>query len=80
MANVLELELALQDGMSVEVKGDRVIITIDTEKTKRDLWTSQIQMWLSERLSGKDDFSGCVKMLSSGYLRVVRNKLNFIKG
>ncbi len=67
----LVLELALQDGARAEIKGDRIIITIDTAKTKRDLWDSQIEFWLTK----KDD----IKTLSSGYLRVVKNKLHFKK-
>jgi len=67
----LQLELALQDGTTVEIKGDRIIITIDTEITKRDLWDTQVEMWLTK----KDD----IKTLSSGYLRVVKNKLQFKK-
>lgn len=67
----LQLEIALQDGMVAELKGDRIIITIDTKVTKRDTWTSQLEMWLTK----KDD----IKTLSSGYLRVVKNKLQFKK-
>jgi len=69
MSKLLQLELALQDGATAEIKGDRVIITIDTEITKRDLWDTQIEMWLTK----KDD----IKTISSGYLRVVKNKLKF---
>lgn len=67
----LQLEIALQDGMSAKIKGDRLIITIDTKTTKMDLWTSQIEMWLTK----KDD----IKTLSSGYLRVIKDKLQFKK-
>jgi len=70
MSKILELELALQGGMTAVVKGDRIIITIDVEKTKRDLWTSQIEMWLSKKTDGKN--------IASGYLRVIGNKLKFI--
>lgn len=68
---ILELELALMDGMSAEIKNNRVIITIDKSKTKRDLWDAQIEFWLTK----KDD----IKTLTSGYLRVVKNKLQFKK-
>lgn len=71
MSNLLELEIALQKGMSVEVKDDRVIITIDTEKTKRDLWTGQLEYWLTKK--------DTVKTLSSGYMRIIKNKLSFAK-
>ncbi len=71
MSKILEIELALQDGAKAEVKGDRVIITIDVEKTKRDLWDTQIEMWLT--------IKGDIKTLSSGYLRVVKDKLKFQK-
>ncbi|MEA3386901.1 MAG: hypothetical protein U9Q66_00460 [Patescibacteria group bacterium] len=71
MSKIIQLELALQDGAVAEIKGDRVIITIDTEKTKRDLWDTQIEMWLTK----KDN----IKTLSSGYLRIVRDKLQFKK-
>lgn len=67
----LELRIALQDGMIAEIKGDKLIITIDTKITKRDLWISQFEMWLTK----KDD----IKTLSSGYLRIVKNKLQFKK-
>jgi len=67
----LTLELALQDGMSAEIKGDRIIITIDKEVTKRDLWDCQIEFWLNK----KDN----LKTLSSGYMRVIKNKLQFKK-
>ncbi|CAA6807815.1 MAG: Unknown protein [uncultured Sulfurovum sp.] len=66
---ILQLELALLEGAKAEIKGDRVIITIDTEKTKRDIWENQIEMWLT--------IKGSTKTLSSGYLRVVRDKLKF---
>ena len=71
MSEILQLELALQEGATVEVKGDRVIITINIEKTKRDLWDTQIEMWLTKK--------GSIKALSSGYLRVIKNKLKFDK-
>lgn len=71
MEKVLQLEIALQDGATAEVKGDRVIITINTEKTKRDLWDTQIEMWLT--------IKGEIETLSSGYLRVVKDKLKFAK-
>lgn len=69
--NNLQIEIALQDGAIAEVKGDRIIITINTEITKRDLWDSQMEFWLTK----KDD----IKTLSSGFLRVVKNKLVFKK-
>ena len=71
MSKILELELALQDGATAEVKGDRIIISIDVEKTKRDLWDTQIEMWLTAK--------GRVSTLSSGYLRIVNDKLKFSK-
>jgi len=71
VSEVLELELALQEGAKAEIKGDRIIITIDTEITKRDLWESQIEMWLTKK--------GELKTLSSGYLRIIKNKLLFKK-
>lgn len=42
----MELILCLQNGMSAEIQGDKIIIKIDTEKTKRDLWKSQITFYL----------------------------------
>lgn len=65
----LKIEIALQDGAIAEIKGDRIIINIDTEITKRDLWDLQFEFWLTK----KDD----IKTLSSGFLRVVKNKLIF---
>lgn len=70
MGKEIVLEIALQDGAVAEIKGDRVIVTIDTEKTKRDLWESQMDFWLTK----KDDS----KTLASGYLRVIKNKLKLI--
>ena len=67
----LQLEIALQHGMKAEIKEDKIVITIDTEKTKRDLWLSQLEMWLTKK--------DAVKTLSSGYLRIVKNKLQFKK-
>lgn len=66
MENILQLEIALQDGATAEIKGDRIIITINKDITKRDLWDSQFEMWLSK----KED----LKTLSSGYLRIIKNK------
>ncbi len=71
MKNILELEIALQDGMDAKLKDGRIIITIDTEKTKRDLRTGQLECWLTR----KDE----VKTLSSGYMRIIKDKLSFIK-
>ena len=65
----LKIEIALQDGAIAEIKDDRIIINIDTEITKRDLWDLQFEFWLTK----KDD----IKTLSSGFLRVVKNKLIF---
>lgn len=65
----LKIEIALQDGAIAEIKGDRIIINIDTQITKRDLWDLQFEFWLTK----KDDR----KTLSSGFLRVVKNKLIF---
>lgn len=62
----LKLEIAFQDGVSVEVKDDRIIFNIDLDVTKRDLWLTQFEMWLANE---KDN-----NALSSGYLRVNNNK------
>ena len=67
----LQLEIALQHGMKAEIKEDKIVITIDTEETKRDLWLSQLEMWLTKKYDAKT--------LSSGYLRIVKNKLQFKK-
>ncbi len=71
MSKILQLELALQDGATAEIIGDRVVITIDTAKTKRDLWDAQITMWLT--------IKGDITAISSGYLRVAKDKLKFEK-
>lgn len=68
---VLKLEIALMDGATATVKDGRIYIEIDTAVTKRDLWDMQFEMWLSK----KDD----IKAISSGYLRIIKNKLQFIK-
>jgi len=65
----LQLEIALQEGMSVKVDGDRILIEIDETKTKRDLWSFQIEMWLSNKKT--------LKVISSGYMRYIRKKLSF---
>lgn len=62
----LKLEIAFQDGVNVEVKNDRIIFNIDLDATKRDLWLTQFEMWLTNE---KDN-----NTLSSGYLRVKNNK------
>ena len=68
----LKLEIALQKGMEVKIVGDRVIIDIDTSITSRDLWTSQFELWLSEKDSADT--------ISSGYLRVNnKDKLEYAK-
>ncbi len=68
----LKLEIALQKGMEVKIVGDRVIIDIDTSITSRDLWTSQFELWLSEKDSADT--------ISSGYLRVNnKDKLEYVK-
>jgi len=70
--NILELEIALQDGITVNHVGDRLKLSIDTTKTKRDLWVAQMEMWVSQR--------GDVRCISSGYLRIENsNKLSFTK-
>lgn len=66
------LEIALQSGMVAKIVDNKIIITIDSEMTKRDLWDAQIEIWLSK----KDD----IKTLSSGYFRLIKNKLLFKKG
>ena len=71
MKKEIQLEIAMQEGMSAEVRDGRVIITINTEITKRDLWTAQLECWLSK----KDE----LKTISSGYMRVVKNKLSYVK-
>ena len=67
----LRLEIALQKGMKAEIIEDRIYITIDTTTTKKDLWTAQLEVWLSKK--------GDVQNLSSGYFRIIKNKLSFIK-
>ena len=67
----LRLEIALQKGMKAEIIEDRIYITIDTATTKKDLWTAQFEVWLSKK--------GDVQNLSSGYFRIIKNKLSFIK-
>ena len=67
----LRLEIALQKGMKAEIIEDRIYITIDTATTKKDLWTAQLEVWLSKK--------GDIQNLSSGYFRIIKNKLSFIK-
>ncbi len=62
----MKLEMAFQEGVSVEVKNDRIIFDIDLDATKKDLWLSQFEMWFTNE---KDN-----NTLSSGYLRVENNK------
>ena len=69
---ILKMEMALMDGVKVEVVGDRVFFTIDTNVTKRDLWNNQIEIWVNS-----PDKVDCI---SSGYLRLTKkNKLEFKK-
>lgn len=56
------LELALQEGMKVNVCGDRVYITFDTQETSKDLWKAQIQFWTTGD-----------KILESGFIRLENN-------
>ena len=72
MSNVIEIELALQDGAVAKIVDGRVVITIDSSITKRDLWDTQIEVWLSKKKHNK--------VISGGYFRVVKNKLTFTKG
>jgi len=67
--NKLEIQIALQDGMTAELKGDRIFITVDKTVTKRDLWDGQLEFWMNK----KDEINN----LSSGYLRIIKNKLSF---
>ena len=64
--NKLKLEIAFQEGVDVEVKNDRIIFNIDLDVTKRDLWLSQFEMWLTNESD--------INTLSSGYLRIKNNK------
>lgn len=59
----------------IKIKGNKIYITFDEEKTKMDLWLEQINIWLVE---GIDALKGDV--LSSGNLIItLKNKLKFNK-
>lgn len=58
----LKLEIALQKGMEVKIVNDRVIIDIDSNITAKDLWISQLEMWLTDKEN--------METISSGYLRI----------
>lgn len=67
----MELILCLQDGMIAEIQGDKIIIKIDAEKTKRDLWKSQITFYLENE----------EKQITRGNLRIENNnKFTLNKG
>lgn len=67
----MELILCLQDGMIAEIQGDKIIIKIDAEKTKRDLWKSQITFYLENE----------EKQIARGNLRIENNnKFTLNKG
>jgi predicted porin len=66
----MELILCLQDGMKIEVQGDKVILKIDTDTTKRDLWKAQITYYLEKNF----------KLIESGNLRIEnKDKLSLSK-
>ena len=71
MSKVLQLEIALSAGITAKIVDNRIVIEIDISTTKRDLWDAQMDIWLTK----KDD----IKTLSSGYLRLIKNKLQFKK-
>jgi len=67
---IFELEIAVQDGVEIEVVNGRIRLKIDTEMTKRDLWKSQIELFFS-----KND-----ERLETDFLRITNNnKLEFVK-
>ena len=67
------LELAVMDGVKIEVKGDRIVLTINEEKTKRDLWKNQIEFWL-EDATGKQIESGYLRIENNNKLKLSKNK------
>ena len=45
--NKTELVIALYEGMKAElVSGNKIVITIDKDETKRDLWDAQLELFL----------------------------------
>lgn len=67
---IFELEIAVQDGVEIEVVGGRVKLKIDAEMTKRDLWKSQIELFFSKN----------EERLETSFLRITNNnKLKFVK-
>ena len=67
--DLLTLEIALQEGMTAEVKEDKITITINTKITNRDFEQGKLEYWLSKKDS--------VTAISSGCMKIVKNKLSW---
>jgi hypothetical protein len=66
-----ELVIALYPGMKAElVPGNKIVITIDKDETKRDLWDAQLELFL--RNEKHDSYSHY-------FIRLIKNKLTFKK-
>ena len=69
--NKTELVIALYEGMKAElVSGNKIVITIDKDETKRDLWDAQLEFFL--RNEKHDSYSHY-------FIRLIKNKLSFKK-
>ena len=64
------ITLTLQNKMIVTIENNNIIISIPDE-CKRDLWEGQLEFWLENDNS--------IKMLDSGKIRIVKNKIKISK-
>jgi hypothetical protein len=69
--NKTELVIALYEGMKAElVSGNKIVITIDKDETKRDLWDAQLELFLRNEKH---------ESYSNYFIRLIKNKLSFKK-
>lgn len=70
----MKLIIALQSEMEAEIdKNGNIIIDIP-EACKRDLWEAQLEYWLEKDFSTYKDAK-----VDGGFLRVIRNKIKFVR-
>lgn len=70
----MKLTIALQSEMKAEIDRNGNIVIDIPEACKRDLWEAQLEYWLE-----KDFFTYKNAKADGGFLRVIRNKIKFVR-
>lgn len=70
----MKLTIALQSEMKAQIDRNGNIVIDIPESCKRDLWDAQFEYWLEKDMPTYKDAK-----IDGGFLRVIRNKIKFVR-